>query len=62
MKKRMLSLFCALSLLLTLLPTSAFALEGEGGAELTEETEQTAPKTEPAEVPPRGGQRGNAER
>lgn len=40
MKKKLLSLFCALSLLLTLLPTSAFAVE-DGAEETTAQTGDT---------------------
>ena len=42
MKKRLLSLFCAVSLLLTLLPTSVFAVEDSEAGEDTEQTGDTA--------------------
>ena len=52
MRKRLLSLFCALSLLLTLLPTSAFAV-GDGDKEAapqTEDTEAVEPAPEELEL------------
>ena len=52
MRKRLLSLFCALSLLLTLLPTSAFAVENgaEGTTAQTKDTEVAETATEKTEL------------
>ena len=52
MRKRLLSLFCALSLLLTLLPTSAFAVENgaKGTTAQTKDTEAAATATEELEL------------
>ena len=52
MRKRLLSLFCALSLLLTLLPTSAFAVGdgAEGTTAQTKDTEVAEPAPEEPEL------------